>query len=249
MSTLTCPAKVNIFLAIRGKDASGFHEIETVLARVPELFDEIEIEAADVFSFHCESLPGQSNSVVQAVRLLEAHTGRTFSYKITLKKNIPPRSGLGGGASDAAAILLYLNEHEKLGLTPAALQALGAQIGMDVPFFVSGAEVALGTHYGEIITPLPALPSDLKISVELTGHEVSTPEAYARWDAQARTPAPTSKFLLAAIHYGYAKGIVNATYNDFELITPECGPYSKTRHLCGSGGAVFTCAVALPSPE
>lgn len=241
MSTLTCPAKVNIFLAIRGKDASGFHEIETVLARVPELFDEIEIEAADVFSFHCESLPGQSNSVVQAVRLLEAHTGRTFLYKITLQKNIPPRSGLGGGASDAAAILLYLNEHEKLGLTPAALQALGTQIGMDVPFFVSGAEVALGTHYGEIITPLPALPSDLKISVELTGHEVSTPEAYARWDEFiAQHPDH-----LAPDYHTY----LSVPHNDFEIIKPECGPYSKTRHLCGSGGAVFTCAVALPSRE
>lgn len=238
MSTLTCPAKVNLFLAIRGKDASGYHKIETVLARVPELFDELEIEAADDFSFHCDSLPGQSNSVVQAVRLLETHTGRTFPYKITLKKNIPPRSGLGGGASDAAAILLYLNEHEKLGLTPEQLMTLGAQIGMDVPFFVSGAEVALGTHYGEIITPLHALPSALKITIELTGHDVSTPEAYARWDSQTRPPAPTSKFLLAAIHYGYAKGIINAAHNDFEQITPECGPYSKTRHLCGSGGAV-----------
>jgi 4-diphosphocytidyl-2-C-methyl-D-erythritol kinase len=245
MRTLTCPAKVNLFLAVRSKDSSGYHEIETVLARAPELFDEIEIEAADDFSFHCDSLPGQSNSVVQAVRLLETHTGRTFSYKITLRKNIPPRSGLGGGASDAAAILLYLNEHEKLGLTRDELQIIGAQIGMDVPFFVSGAEVALGTHYGEIITPLHALPFDLKINIELAGHDVSTPEAYARWDAQARTPAPTSKFLLAAIQNGHAEGILAAAHNDFEQITPECGPYTKTRHLCGSGGAVFKFA-SLP---
>jgi 4-diphosphocytidyl-2-C-methyl-D-erythritol kinase len=244
MSTLQCPAKVNLFLAIRAKDASGYHEIETVFARVPTLADEIEIEPAAGFEFHCESLPGrraarvhghhfeemvgQSNSVVQAVRLLEAHTQRTFPYKITLTKNIPPRSGLGGGASDAAAILLYLNEHEKLGLTQEELQALGAQIGMDVSFFLSGHEVALGTHYGEKITPLPALPPDFKISIELTGHEVSTPEAYARWDEFiAQHPdraAPTDTSLL---------------YNDFELITPECGPYSKTRHLCGSGGAIF----------
>lgn len=228
MSTLQCPAKVNLFLAIRGKDASGYHEIETVFARVPELFDEIEIEPASDFSFHCESLPGQSNSVVQALRLLEAHTGRTFNYKITLTKNIPPRSGLGGASSDAAAILIYLNETEKLGLTQDELQALGAQIGMDVPFFLSGHEVALGTHYGEKITPLPSLPPNVKISIELTGHEISTPEAYERWDEfLAQHPDHTAPMDTSLL------------YNDFELITPECGPYSKTRHLCGSGGATF----------
>lgn len=247
MTTLRCPAKINLFLAIRGKDASGYHEIETVFVRVPTLADEIHIEPAPAFEFHCESLPGQSNSVVKAVELLEALTGRRFNYKMSLTKNIPPQSGLGGGASDAAAILLHLNAIEKLGLTREQLMTLGAQIGMDVPFFLADCAVALGTHYGEKITPLHPLPPELDIKLELTGHALSTPEAYARWDAEPRPPAPAAKFLLAAIQNGHAEGIVAAAYNDFEKITPQCGPYNKNRHLCGSGGAVFTSFVVPPS--
>jgi 4-diphosphocytidyl-2-C-methyl-D-erythritol kinase len=242
MSALQCPAKVNLFLAIRGKDASGYHEIETVLARVPELFDELVLEPAEKFEFHCDTLPAEKNSVVQAHRLLEEKTGRPLHYKITLHKNIPPRSGLGGAASDAAALLLYMNEVESLGLTSEELNEIGAKIGMDVPFFLSGHEVALGTHYGERISPLTPLPQNLHIVIEFTGHDVSTPEAYAHWDEaqEAKTPAaPHLKDFLTALKKGLSEEIQAQLYNDFEKITPECGPYSPQRHLTGSGGAVF----------
>jgi hypothetical protein len=71
---------------------------------------------------------------------------------------------------------------ESLGLTSEELNEIGAKIGMDVPFFLSGHEVALGTHYGERISPLTPLPQNLHIVIEFTGHDVSTPEAYAHWD-------------------------------------------------------------------
>lgn len=248
MITLRCPAKINLYLAIGPRDASGYHEIETVLARTSALEDLITVEPAPTLQI--EFLPGyeidpQKSTVAKALLLLEAHAGRPFLYKITVQKNIPPQSGLGGGASNAAAILLHINETEKLGLSSEQLMEIAAQIGMDVPFFVSGYEVALATHYGEKITPLPALPPDFQITLELTGHAVSTPDAYARWDATPHPPAPPSKLLLAALQNHYAPGVLTSLHNDFELITPECGPYGldsvtdKTRHLCGSGGAVF----------
>lgn len=236
---LLCPAKVNLFLAIRGKGASGYHEVETVLARVPELADELIVEPAQHFEFHCTTLPAEGNSVVKAVQRLQQKTGRTFACKVTLQKNIPPQSGLGGGASDAAAILLYLNEVEKLGFTREELMELGVQIGMDVPFFLSGYSVALGTHYGEKITPLQDLPSDFKIAIETTGKAMSTPEAYQRWDATPLPPAPSSAAFLAALQEGQTPELLAKLYNDFERILPELGPYSPTRHLCGSGGAIF----------
>lgn len=257
MTTLRCPAKVNLFLAIRSRDhgsegcryfQKGYHEIETVFARTTALEDLLHVEEAGRFEFHCDTsgipdLTGQlcqpeKNSVVKAIRLLEAKTSRIFHYKITLEKHIPPRSGLGGGASDAAAILLFLNTHEKIGLTQGELFALGTQVGMDVPFFLSGHDVALGTHYGEKITPLPALPPDLHLAIELTGREVSTPEAYSTWDSEPRHPAPDLQPFLRALHAQNAAAIIAALHNDFEKISPALN--DKKLHLCGSGGALYS---------
>lgn len=226
--TLLCPAKINLFLAIRGKDSSGYHEIETVLARTMALQDKIEIASAEKLEVEFlpeEGIDPENNTITKAVQLLEVHTRRPLHYRIRVTKKIPPQSGLGGAASNAATILLYLNEQEKIGLTHEELMELAARIGMDVPFFVSGHEVALATHYGERITPLTIIPPQIRI--ELTGHAVSTKDAYAKWDDFIRKnpnhQAPQNE----------------ALYNDFELITPECGPYTSKRHLCGSGGAVY----------
>jgi 4-diphosphocytidyl-2-C-methyl-D-erythritol kinase len=228
MITLKAPAKVNLFLAIRGKDPSGFHEIETVLARVPELADTIQIEPAETLEIRFlpdSGIDPSKNTLTKALELLEERTGEAFHYKITVHKNIPPRSGLGGGASDAASLMLHLNHRRKLGLTQKELLDLGAQIGMDVPFFISGAETALGTHYGERITPLNPLPKNLKIDIEPRLKIMSTQDAYALWDARQKTlesmpSTPSAKPCLAALQNGYAPGILQAAYNDFERIFP-----------------------------
>lgn len=261
MITFFCPAKVNLFLAIHGKDTSGYHRIDTILARYEGLHDVIEIEPSNALAFTCTNLSGhinlndlisEKNLVMKALRLLEKHTGKTFTYKIRLQKNIPPRSGLGGGSSDAAGLLLYLNEVEHLRLSREQLMVLGTQLGNDVPFFISGYTVAHATHYGEKIVPLPTLPTSLQITVELTGHEISTKEAYHRWDFSVKRMAkrsfsaksapadsPSVQPLIIALQNQDPEALITAVHNDFELITSECGPYNKTRHLCGSGGAVY----------
>lgn len=222
MTTLSCPAKVNLFLAILDHDASGYHELDTVFARVPELADVLEIEPAPELSFECGAFPGEENTVMKALRLLETHTGRRFSYKIRLTKNIPLQSGLGGGSSDAASLLLYLNTHESLGLSPEELAELGAQVGMDVPFFLSGYAVARGTHYGEKITPLP--PLSTKITLGFTNIPISTKAAFAEWDKRGlQSTAPT-----------YSPGVL---HNDFEQIFPNLSFKKPNTVLSGSGGA------------
>lgn len=244
MTTLFCPAKINLFLAIREKDTSGYHKIETILARTNALQDCIEIEPAQKLQieFHPgEGIEPENNTVTKAIQCLEARSKHALNYHIHITKNIPPRSGLGGAASNAASILLYLNEQEALGLSLSELMDLATHIGMDVPFFVSGHDVAQATHYGEKIIALSTIPASLEIAVELTGHEISTKEAYKYWDSSARAhhAPPPIQPLLIALQNQDPEALTTATHNDFELITPECGPYSKTRHLCGSGGAVY----------
>lgn len=227
MVQISAPAKVNLFLAILSKDESGYHLLDTVFARVPELADVLEVEPAEELTFECNVFPGEDNTVMKALRLLEQKTGRRFTYKIRLIKNIPLQSGLGGGSSDAAAILLYLNETEKLGFTREELMELGAHIGMDVPFFLSGYDVARGTHYGEILEPLPPLPSETKLEIGFTNIPVSTKEAFAEWDKRGlRSNAPK-----------YTPGVL---HNDFEQIFPDLSFKKPNNVLTGSGGAYVT---------
>lgn len=222
MTTLFCPAKVNLYLAILSRDVNGYHEIDTVFVRVPELYDTLEIEPALQLTFECALVPGEQNTVMKAVRLLEKKCARTFHYAIRLTKNIPPQSGLGGGSSDAATVMLYLNEAEKLGLTTEQLMELGAQIGMDVPFFLSGYNTARGAHYGEKLEPLPPLTQ--KISIGFTNIPISTKHAFALWDQRGlKSNAPP-----------YTPGVL---HNDFEQIFPDLSFKKNNTVLTGSGGS------------
>ncbi len=240
MTTLTCPAKINLYLAILEKDETGYHKLDTIFARLPEVTqkpDLLHVEPADHFEFHCESLPGQDNLVVKAVRLLESHAGRTFHYKITVEKHIPLQSGLGGGSSDAASLLLFLNQAENLGLTQETLMELGAQIGKDVPFFISGFQVARGTRYGDQITPLPTLPQALHIEIEEPFTPTSTAEAFSNWDKSLHEKAPSIEPMLAALHAQNPSAILAALHNDFEPIQIISDSPRQVRILAGSGGA------------
>lgn len=239
MTTLICPAKLNLFLKILGKDGL-YHKIETVMMRADKLNDFIRIDESEAFEFECPALQN-GNSVVKAVELLENYSGKKFKYKVRLEKNIPPQSGLGGASSDAAAVLLYLNEKEDLKISHGDLMAMAAQIGMDVPFFVSGARLALATHYGETIQALPDLPEDFDYEIHFSGIAVSTKEAYVEFDAHGKTSNAHSGDILDAINKSDSEEIIKNLHNDFESIfrLPSISPNisSERALLSGSGGA------------
>lgn len=237
MTTLFCPAKINLFLAIGPKDASGFHTLETVLMRVESLQDVLQLEPAKKLEFTSTGSPqDESNLVLRAIRLLEQKTGKNFHYKIHLEKHIPMASGLGGGSSNAASMLHFLNEAEALGFSKNELMELGAQLGMDVPFFISKYPMALGTHYGEKITPLPPAPKDLTFTLH-EGPQQSTAEAYAAWEASGRVSQASSEALIKAIYEQNTQGILEHVHNDFQTIFPPHVPDEFGVLLSGSGGA------------
>jgi 4-diphosphocytidyl-2-C-methyl-D-erythritol kinase len=246
MTTLLCPAKVNLFLAITGKEDSGYHTLDSVMVRVPQLCDVLEITPADRLEFEAEGAPNDdSNSVLKALKLLEKETGKQFHYKIHLTKNIPAQSGLGGASSNAASLLLFLNEQKQLGFTNEQLMEFGAQIGMDLPFFISGHKVAHATHFGEKIAALPDLPSDLKLEIAFSHQSVSTVEAYQKWDdwlaAHPKSHRPkTSEAFRLALKNQDSKSLMELLHNDFETSQPELCARMKAQPgtvMTGSGGA------------
>lgn len=173
------PAKLNLSLRVLSKRPDGFHEIDTLMVKLPGLADEITIQPADGFAFSCSdtSLPTDSgNLVVKAVEALVEKTGQSQPYQIHLEKRIPHGAGLGGGSSNAATVLLALNGQLEKPLQADELHTLAAEIGSDVPFFLY-AGAARCTGRGEIIEAAPA-PPDLPVVLFKPGFSVSTPDAY-----------------------------------------------------------------------
>ncbi len=178
------PAKVNLSLLIAGKRPDGFHELETVMAKV-DWYDEILIEPGshEGIELVCTgphwAPEGPENLVYRAAEQILSETGRSENLRLTLTKNIPAGSGLGGASSDAASTLMGIDKYLNLGLSEHKLMALAAELGSDVAFFINGP-LALCTGRGEKIKKLD---SDYSFSalLILPGVNVSTPKVYANY--------------------------------------------------------------------
>jgi 4-diphosphocytidyl-2-C-methyl-D-erythritol kinase len=185
---LTAPAKLNLCLRVLGRRDDGFHEIETLVVSLPGLADRLVIEPADRFEFAMVGVEAgevpidETNLVVRAVREFERAGGCTVAVRLVLEKRIPHGAGLGGGSSDAAAVLRWLGGIHG-GVAAPELARIAAQIGSDVPFFL-GAGPAWCRGRGERIDPAPTIPA-LPVLLLKPWFGVATAEAYRDW-----RPAP-----------------------------------------------------------
>ncbi|MFN2475809.1 MAG: 4-(cytidine 5'-diphospho)-2-C-methyl-D-erythritol kinase [Chthoniobacterales bacterium] len=187
---LRAPAKINLSFRILGRRDDGFHEVETLMAPV-SLHDEVSIEtvSGDGVVFECddETLPvGDDNLAVRAARLFRAHTKRNTGLRIALRKRIPHGAGLGGGSSDAATVLLGLNQVFDAELSDQELADIGAEIGSDVPFFVFRS-AAMCRGRGELVEQ-SAMPARLALLLLKPAFGVPTPWAYSRWKDSRELP-------------------------------------------------------------
>jgi len=157
MRTLA-PAKINWTLEVLGKREDGYHEIRSVMQTI-DLCDELSAELSDSPVF--ETAKGEpladDDLIVRAARALEGRVGRALPVRIRVQKRIPVASGLGGGSSDAAAVLRLLNKLYELELSDEELATVGAVVGSDVAFFVYGG-TALVEGKGERLTSLRDAP-------------------------------------------------------------------------------------------
>jgi 4-diphosphocytidyl-2-C-methyl-D-erythritol kinase len=247
-------AKVNYALDVLGLRADGYHEVSTVMQSI-SLADEVELRhAAGGFDLSLEPEevevgPQERNTTYLAWKALQRLTGKELPVKVTLRKEIPAGAGLGGGSANAAAVLVGLNELFALGLRVDKLRGIGARIGADVPFCISGG-TAMGEGVGEILTPLPAPPAHLLV-VAKPLRSADTAGIYLAYD-EAKTESTNSvKPVVSALRSGSLPTLAAVVGNDLAPVTrgiiPEVAKLERTflasgalgASMSGSGTAVY----------
>ncbi len=189
---LSAPAKVNLSLKIQGKREDGFHEIETLMVPI-SIADELEVVVGEgegvVIRCDDPTVPaGPENLAAKAVAEFARHTGLKFRAEITIAKRIPHGAGLGGGSSDAAAVLLALDALLRTNLGTEVLERIGSEIGSDVPFFV-GRRPAWARGRGERIEAAEwASDKELFLVLIKPTFGVETPWAYQAWSGSREIP-------------------------------------------------------------
>ncbi len=186
--TVPSYAKVNLHLEVGTRRDDGYHPLSTVFQKI-DLHDTITISYKAAHQFSCVvrglealgCLPGK-DSLSLAARAWCRRVGLPLDIVLEVEKRIPSGAGLGGGSSNAAAVLSVLNSmHAGYALEQDALMALGAALGSDVPFFLTGYPAALGEGRGEILTPLVSGEGSVLV-VMPKGFSVSTAGAYLNLD-------------------------------------------------------------------
>lgn len=182
--TLLSPAKINLTLRVHGKRSDGYHEITSLIQPV-NLFDTVKIEVSEgsrvALSTQGVKVPeGENNLAYKAAILYLKEAGAQKKVTISVNKAIPTMSGLGGGSSNAAAVLVGLN-HLIGALSENRLIELSPQLGADVAFFIK-CQAAVVTGTGEKVSVLSGFPLFYYV-VTCPGFGVSTDEVYKKWDS------------------------------------------------------------------
>jgi 4-diphosphocytidyl-2-C-methyl-D-erythritol kinase len=253
------PAKINLRLRVLGRRADGFHDIDTLFQAI-ELHDTVTVSLeGDAIALDVDGPdlgPPWENLAVRAALAYRDAADGPAGVRITLTKRIPAGAGLGGGSSDAAAVLAALAALSG-DADQERLRAIGATLGSDVPFFLCGSATARGRGRGELLQKLEPLPIADLVVVTPPVH-VSTAEAYAALRAgsvatdeagEGGDPAVGAVRTTAwAADWG---AVIDEAVNDFEPVLVERHPEvrrslealrdggARVAILSGSGGASF----------
>lgn len=215
---------MNLALEVLGKREDGYHELATVLQAV-DLSDLLTLEEDKRIAIAVSDpgIPaGEENLAWRAAQLLKGAAGIDRGVRITLEKRIPVAAGLGGGSSDAAAVLLGLNQLWEIGWPSSRLQELAVQLGMDVPFFLGGGR-ALGTGRGERLEPLPS-EGDLALVLVNPNFPLTTREVYGRVRPETMGDGKKVAALAAALATGDVARVARSVYNGLERAVEPAYP-------------------------
>ena len=232
--TVLAPAKVNLCLHVLGKRDDGYHELAMLMQRIA-LYDRLEIQLVrdEDITVTCPGLElaaGEQNIVEKTARLFLQHVGSRQGVKISVIKKIPAAAGLGGGSSDAAAVLEALDDMLGTGLPCAELRALGRRLGADVPFFLY-KQTAWATGIGDRLEAWPGLPPVWLVLVN-PGLAVSTASVFQNLGlTHHRSIAKLPRFPQGI------SALVRLLHNDLEAVTCQHHPVVATikNRLLASG--------------
>jgi 4-diphosphocytidyl-2-C-methyl-D-erythritol kinase len=253
--TIYAPAKINLFLLVKGRRPDGYHELESFMQKL-DLADEIMVKVSEGqgVSLSCpdSDLPvDEGNLAWRAARAFLEEASLECRVQMILKKTIPVAAGLGGGSSDAAAVLLALNDLLATRMSEERLASLALSLGADVPFFVKDSPAAVARGVGERLDPVPSLTKCTILLVN-PGVAVSTSWVFDNF-------ALTSKgnLYILAPEKDYQSTIYTGTliesleeagpdvlFNDLESVTvaryPEIGAIKKRMLEGGAAASLMT---------
>jgi 4-diphosphocytidyl-2-C-methyl-D-erythritol kinase len=247
------PAKINLLLDVLHKRQDGYHEVEMIMTMV-DLADRIEMQELPRDTIIISSQAGyipldEKNLAFQAARLIKDRYDVKQGVYIHLDKKIPVAAGLAGGSSDAAASLRGLNRLWKLNIPLDELQRLGAELGSDVPFCVTGG-TAIARGRGEKLEPIEA-PPQCWVVLAKPPINVSTSEIYGKLKAAQIANHPSTQGVLEAIKQRRFDWLCERLGNVLEEVTLDLYPEVRQLKECmirlgadgvlmsGSGPTVF----------
>ena len=245
-------AKVNLTLEVGAKRADGYHEVTSVMQRI-SLWDTVTVERGTGRDrLLCDAPVTEDendNLCMRAAKVFFAETGlKSDGVTVTLEKRIPMQAGLGGGSSDAAAVLRALRRLYAPDMGDGRLEALAARLGSDVPFFIRGG-TQLATGRGDVVAPLPGLTAGWFVVVK-PEEGYSTAEMYRRLDEPGSVLVRNSRYMQDAVAANNVHAVAAELHNSFERVVPKGSSLRTIKDalrargalgtlLSGSGSAVF----------
>lgn len=238
------PPKLNLFLYITGRRADGYHQLQTLfqfldygdtLTIVPRQDTDIQLLTS------VAGVPNEQNLIVRAAHLLQQYcTTQAIATlprgaDISIEKRLPMGGGLGGGSSNAATVLVALNELWQCRLSDEQLAEIGLALGADVPVFVYG-HAAFAQGIGEQLQP--ANPAEKWYLVAHPGVSIPTPVIFSDAELKRDTPVRPLRALLQAPYANDCEPIVRKRFREVEQLLLWLLQYAPSR-LTGSGACVF----------
>jgi 4-diphosphocytidyl-2-C-methyl-D-erythritol kinase len=251
---IEAPAKVNLRLRVLGREASGYHALETIFCAI-SLADVVEVRCGEAgirlaVEGDVDTGPPERNLAFRAAERFYRELGEEPAVDVRLAKAIPSAAGLGGGSSDAAATLAALNALHDRPVARADLLRMAVELGADVPFFLCGSPLALAWGRGERLLVLPPLPS-YPVLVAHPGESMPTTDAFRALAALRGSDPPPESDVIDADALATWSGVAGLARNDFEPVVFERIPVLRDAlremrmagaaiaMLAGSGSSLF----------
>ena len=252
---VTAPAKVNLFLGVGRVREDGYHDVVTVMHAL-ELADRVTVARSETLTVATSpdlGLAEKDNVAWRAATRFAEATGASAAVEIRIEKRIPHSAGLGGGSSDAAAVIAALCVLHDIGRGEDAVRAAAASVGADVPFFLAGPAALMSGRGDLLVRSLP--PVRVPIAVIKPAGAVSTAEAYREFD-RAPVPAGDPAALVAGLEQGEldTARISNNLEAAAVALVPESGDALalasssvgvRAASVSGSGSSVFAVCTNL----